>query len=71
MRTAGVAAVAAAAGRGPIVCVDVLAEKITVLLVNNSIFNLACAVQKLTSQNGTPNSGIRFIYRFISAVLSQ
>lgn len=39
VRTAGVAAVAAAAGRGPIVCVDVLAEKTTILLMNSSIFN--------------------------------
>lgn len=39
VRTAGVAAVAAAAGRGPIVCVDVLAEKIVTIPYANNYYN--------------------------------
>lgn len=70
VRTAGVAAVAAAAGRGPIVCVDVLAEKTTILLMNISTFNLAYTIQKLKQPK--PNTLIQVLhYRFISVVLSH
>lgn len=55
VRTAGVAAVAAAAGRGPIVCVDVLAEKIVIPYVNYYYYNYFA---QQTNLNQIPNLGI-------------
>ena len=55
VRTAGAAAVAAAAGRGPIVCADVLAEKNNrIEYVNNSFFYLAYTVQVTKREPNQP-----------------
>lgn len=75
MRTAGVAAVAAAAGRGPIVCVAVLAKKKIQNYKKNQNYIIQLTLHKLqtalppqTSPNRILNLGI--VLQIISLVLS-